>query len=131
LRSQLHGIRSQVLATDKSCCSVWAQIWSMITMFNPPSLWVTINPSDMQNPIAQVFCRVDIDLDNFRPEVGPNSTMQFINVASDSYAVALFFHFMIETTLETLYGFQKGRHGHPQRTSGMLGLLQGYIGMVE
>ena len=71
-----------------------AKIWGTNLLHNPPSLWVTINPSDTQDPIAQVFAGVDIDLDVFCKTAGPDSVDRSTNVASDLYASAKFFHFM-------------------------------------
>jgi hypothetical protein len=30
-----------------------------------PSLWITINPNDLHNPIAQIFIGEEIDMDKF------------------------------------------------------------------
>lgn len=35
------------------------------------SLWLTINPCDLHDPIAQVFAGEHIDLDNFNAQLGP------------------------------------------------------------
>ena len=37
----------------------------MCMMKGPPSLWITINPSDTRDPIAQVFAGEKIDMDDF------------------------------------------------------------------
>ncbi|KAJ3910827.1 hypothetical protein F5877DRAFT_55877, partial [Lentinula edodes] len=81
LHTQLKAVQSKVLATDENRASVWAQIWSLNVAFNPPSLWITINPSDMHNPIAQVFAGEQIDLDNFVSTRGPTSTLRTVNLA--------------------------------------------------
>ena len=53
------------MGTDESCIRIHALIWGMCMMRGPPSIWLTINPADTQDPIAQVLCRQDIDLDHF------------------------------------------------------------------
>lgn len=131
LRSQLTAVRSKVLATDENRASVRAQIWSLNVAFNPPSLWITINPSDTHNPIAQVLAGENIDLDNFVSTRGPTSTRRSINLASDPYVAAQFFHFIVNTTLEVLYGFTRMSNGHPDRKNGIVGNVQAYVGMVE
>ncbi|KAH7868241.1 uncharacterized protein C8R40DRAFT_1009080, partial [Lentinula edodes] len=65
LMNHLRSVRSSVPGTDSSRTSVRSQIWSMSTMINAPNLWVTLNPSDINNPIAQVFAGEQIDLNNF------------------------------------------------------------------
>ncbi|KAJ3912479.1 hypothetical protein F5877DRAFT_84764 [Lentinula edodes] len=131
LRSQLTAVCSKVLATDEHQASVRAQIWSLNVAFNPPSLWITINPSDTHNPIAQVFAGEQIDLDNFVSTRGPTSTLRTINLAQDPYTAAQFFHFTVRAILEVLYGFRKMSIGHPSRKLGIVGLVQAHVGMVE
>ena len=44
----------------------------MSIMLNPPSLWITINPCDLHDPIAQVFAGENINLDNLWEKPGPS-----------------------------------------------------------
>ncbi len=55
----------QVIGTNQSCASIQSQIWSLSIKFGPLALWVTVNPSDIHDPIVQVFCREHINLDHF------------------------------------------------------------------
>lgn len=57
-------------------------------MFNPPSIWTTINLSDTHDPVAQVFAGEEIDLDAFNAAFSPSSTNREINIASDPYAAS-------------------------------------------
>ncbi|KAJ4494871.1 hypothetical protein C8J55DRAFT_415129, partial [Lentinula edodes] len=130
LVSHLSAVRSTVAGLNQNRVSVRSQVWSLCTMVNPPSLWLTINPSDVQNPIAQVFAGEDIDLDDFRTDCGPNSTRRALNIAKDPYAAAKFFHFVIKAIIETLFGIKPGVHRH-HREKGIFGRVKAYIGMVE
>lgn len=101
----------------------------MCTMKNPPSLWLTINPADTQDPIAQLLCGQDIDLDHFcslnhRPNTGA--------VAADPFVSASFFHIIINAVLEHLLKI-KGFHANcsPERGKGIFGAVDGFIGTVE
>jgi hypothetical protein len=76
----------------------------MTAMNGPPSLWITINPSDTNDPIAQVFTGADIDLDNFSSTAGPDANKRATTIAGDPYAAAKFFRFMIEAMFEELFG---------------------------
>ena len=49
--------------SNQSRVQLQSQIWSTCIMKNPPSLWITINPSDLHDPIAQIFAGEDINLD--------------------------------------------------------------------
>jgi hypothetical protein len=107
LHTQLSAMKTKVQGSDKSRISIRSKIWGTNLLFNPPSLWVTINPADTQDPIAQVLTGVDIDLDNFCKTAGPENVERASNVASDPYASARFFYLMIETILEVLIGLMK------------------------
>ena len=131
LRSQLSAVKTKVQGSDESRISVRGKIWGTNLLHNPPSLWVTINPADTQDPIAQVMAGADIDLDSFCNTAGPDSTDRAMNMASDPYASAKFFHFIIGTILEVLFGVSKRRDGRFTRREGIFGVIKSYVGTVE
>ncbi|KAF9470258.1 hypothetical protein BDN70DRAFT_902252, partial [Pholiota conissans] len=131
LRKHISAIRTRVPGTDESRAEIRSKIWGMNLAFNPPSLWITINPADTQDPIAQVLAGVKIDLDNFCNTAGPDNDQRGVNITSDAYAAAKFFHFTIETVLDCLFGIRKKREGRSSEEGGILGKVQGYIGTVE
>ena len=65
LRGQLTALRSKVMSTDESHVKIRGQMKGMCVMKGPPSLWITINPSDTCDPIVQVFSGESINLDSF------------------------------------------------------------------
>jgi hypothetical protein len=98
-------------------------------MKNPPSIWLTINPADTRDPIAQVLSGRDIDLDQFDGLDEPPSS---IAVASDPFASAAFFHLIVTTVLQCLLGIHGYDNGKPiQREKGIFGNIDAYIGTVE
>ena len=131
LRSQLTAVKTKVQGSDESRISIRGKIWGTNLMHNPPNVWVTINPADTQDPIAQVIAGADIDLDDFCKTAGPDSIDRAINVASDPFASAKYFHFMIATILECLFGISKGRNGTIMRKEGIFGMVKSYVGTVE
>ena len=131
LRSQLSTVKTKVQGSDESRISVRGKIWGTNLLHNPPSLWVIINPADTQDPIAQVFAGAEIDLDNFCNTAGPDGINRAMNMASDPYASAKFFHFMIETILVVLFGISKKRNDVFVRKEGIFGMVRSYVGMVE
>ena len=89
----------------------------------PPSIWLTINPADTQDPIAQLFCGQFLARDHH-----PSGAA----IAADPYAAALFFHVIIYAVLENLLGIKGYTPTHPlQRHKGILGNVKAYIGTVE
>lgn len=88
LRHVLSTIRSKVMGTNESHLKIRSLIWGMCIKKGPPSIWLTINLADTQDPIAQLFCGQEIDLDNFFPrDHHPSGAV----IAADPYAAALFF----------------------------------------
>lgn len=72
----------------------------------PPSLWITINPCDLHDTVAQIFAGEDIDMDRFLATCGPDKDERAVNIANDPYASALFFRTIVNLVLETLFGIQ-------------------------
>lgn len=121
------------MGTDESRMRICSQIWSTTAMFGLPSLWITINPLDTNDPIAQVFAGCNINLDNFMNSDGPRQDTHAVTIASDPYAASEFFHFIIQAVLEELMGIQ----GHSPYKSGIkckpgiFGCVSHYFGTVE
>jgi hypothetical protein len=130
LRKSLRSVRAKITGTDEARVSMRSKVWSSTIVWGPPSLWVTLNPADIQDPIAQVIAGADIDLDSFCNTSGPDYAQQTKNISSDPFASAKFFHFMINILLETMFGIKKTKNG-VQRQAGVFGIIQGYIGTVE
>jgi Helitron helicase-like domain at N-terminus len=93
-------------------------------------LWITINPSDLHDPVAQVFAGETIDLNDFVQTLGPDKEKRACNIARDPYAAAKFFRFTVTTILETLFQIKVLR---VQTTSdmGVLGRVSAYFGVTE
>ena len=69
-------------------------------------------------------------MDAFLSTMGPDKTKRAKNVASDPYAAAKFFHFMIKTILETLFKI-KVTQFKVKSGKGLLGRISAYFGTVE
>ncbi|KAG6815319.1 hypothetical protein H0H93_010140, partial [Arthromyces matolae] len=52
LRKVITAVRVGVKGTNESRLSIRSKIWGTCVMHCPPSLWITINPADTQDPIA-------------------------------------------------------------------------------
>ena len=91
------------MGSNASRQTVRSEIWSTVASFNVPSIWLTINPDDIHDPIAQVFAGEQIDLDAFEATIGPNAFSRACNIAKDPCAAADFFHSMIEIVVQTLF----------------------------
>lgn len=130
LRHHLYATSSHVMGSGKMRSSYRSQIWGGSLWLRPPSLWVTINPMDYEDPIAQIFAGEDIDMDSFLDFMGPDPNKRARNVANDPFASASFFNFIIRTTLETLFGIHVLRQ-RVESGIGIFGYVNGYFGVVE
>lgn len=130
LQKNVYSMVAKVQGSNQSRIQLRSQIWSTCLKKNPPSLWITINPSDLHDPIAQVFAGEKIDLDKFVSTMGPDLDQRSRNIAADPYAAAKFFHFTIRTILETLFGIKVTTFQVKNRT-GIFGRVSAYFGTVE
>ncbi|KAH9010255.1 hypothetical protein EDB85DRAFT_1880583, partial [Lactarius pseudohatsudake] len=129
LQQSLSTVRVKTMATDESCINIRSLIWGMCIKKNPPSVWLTINPADTQDPVAQVLCGEHVDLDAFDARGQHPSA---VAIAADPFAAALFFHLTIKVLLQTLLGIEGYAHNRTiQRETGILGEVSAFIGTVE
>ena len=107
LRKHVMAANGCIVGLDSAHTRYHGMIWGMCLTLGGPSLWLTINPADVHDPIAQIFVGESIDMDNFNTHLGPDSNHRAENIASNPYAAAEYFNFIINTTLETLFGISK------------------------
>ena len=112
------------------CARYRTQIWGICLWLRPPSLWLTINPIDYEDPIVQIFAEEKINMDAFMDIIGPSPNKQAENIAKNPFASAFFFKFIIQTTLECLCGIRALGH-QVESEMGIFGLVNGYFGVVE
>ena len=71
LKNHLHAMSSHVMGSNQSCVCLHSQIWSTSIYLSPPYLWITINPCDLHDPIAQIFAGENISINDFLATPGP------------------------------------------------------------
>lgn len=130
LYKHIYAIASQVLGTDQRRYQLRSKIKSMSIMLNPPSLWITINPNNLHDPIPQIFVGEEIDMDRFSNIMGPDKERRAINIVNDPYASAWFFRTLLSVIMETLFGI-KVTECTVEHTVGIFGLVNAYVGTVE
>ncbi|OCH89790.1 hypothetical protein OBBRIDRAFT_813030 [Obba rivulosa] len=116
LRQHIHATAARIFGSDH-------QVWAMSVSLHSPSLWITINLSDLHDPVAQIFAGENINLDTFLKTAAKN-------IAADPYAAVKFFHFMIQTILQTLLGVEVTRF-QVKSKCGILSRVLAYFGTVE
>ena len=130
LRKHIQATGGCVMGSDQSRYQLCSQMWLTSIYLSPPSLWITINPCDLHDPIAQIFAGENIDMDKFSAFVGPDKDEHAQNIADDPYAAAKFFHFLIKTVLETLFKIEVTPYQIRSR-KGIYGCVSAYFGVVE
>ena len=125
LRGQVSAIHARVPGINEYRTGMRSKVWSTAVQYGPPSLWITINPSDTQNPIAQVFTGENIDLNNFLPSMSHNTTQRAINIAEDPYVSAKFFEFVMEVLLEHMFGLIS-HNGNLKCKTGVMGRVHAF-----
>ena len=130
LKTHVNATLGRVVGSDQSRYQMRSQIWSTTMCKGPPTLWMTINPSDLHDPIAQVLVGEDIDLDHFTNLMGPDAHGRAQNIAKDPYAASEYFHFIIDAILETLFKVKTTKY-KVTASKGILGEVDAYFGMKE
>lgn len=130
LRRHIYATGGRVMGSNVSRAKYRGQIWGTSLYLNPVSIWITINPNDLHDPIVQVFAGERIDMDNFHPTAGPTADARARNVANDPYAAAKFFKTVIDLLLSKVFAIDvtdfRVRSG-----KGILGRVKAYFGVVE
>lgn len=132
LKRRVFATASRVFGTDSVRYRWRNSMWSTGVRFGPPSVWATINPDDLHDPLVQLLVGEEINMDRFYEtlERGPDRTTRARNVAADGFAAAKFFHFLIDTILETLFGIKvNDRRVHVRK--GVFGYINAYFGAIE
>lgn len=130
LKRHVTATSRRVVGSDAARIQLRSQITSTSMYFNQPTIWMTINPDDLHDPIAQIFAGEEIDMDNFVKTAGPDSLHRSKNIARDPFAAAEFFHFTVKLIIEKLFGVESTA-SRVHCDTGFLGKLRAYFGTVE
>ncbi|EPS29066.1 hypothetical protein PDE_04014 [Penicillium oxalicum 114-2] len=98
-----------------------AKIRGLLVREGMPAFWLTINPSDLQNPFDLVLAGVQFPTESF---ANLTSTVRQVAATSDPVAVARFFHYTCKAVLDGLLGSK-------QTDMGILGDVFNYFCVVE
>ena len=130
LHQHVYATGGRVMGSDHACYQLCSQIWGTTIMLNPPSIWITINPCNLHDPLAQVFMGEDVSMDDLMRTVAPSKEKRAQNIARDPYMAAMFFHFIICTILQTLFGVEVTVY-QVKSGMGVFRQVAAYFGTVE
>ena len=76
LKRHIYAAAGHVQGSDVSRNRLRSQLWSTAIFLGPLSLWITINPCDLHNPIVQIFSGKEVSMDRlcYGHTLAPNIT---------------------------------------------------------
>jgi hypothetical protein len=98
-----------------------SEIKGSIVRHGMPAYWLTINPSDLRNPLVLLLAGVEYSGDAFPTA---NVVVRYATVTSNPVAVAQFFYHTCKAIFDRLLGSNTGRIG-------ILGQVVNHFAMVE
>lgn len=98
-----------------------AELRGLLVREGMPAFWLTINPSDLQNPLVLTLAGVQC-LTNISANVA--STIRYTTATSDPVAIARFFHYTCKAVLDGLLGSKSTDFG-------ILRDISNYFSVVE
>ncbi|GLI82177.1 hypothetical protein PoHVEF18_010583 [Penicillium ochrochloron] len=85
-----------------------SEIRGLITRYGMPAFWITINPSDLRNPIILILAGIEYSRDNLATV---NTAVREATTTSNPAAVAEFFHYVYKAVLEGLFATNTSQIG--------------------
>ncbi|CAF3834255.1 unnamed protein product [Rotaria sp. Silwood1] len=122
LNKLLHHIKTiggRVMGSAYSRTALRTRIHALIYNQWLPSIFLTLNPADIHNPVTLYFAGVKLDLDNIQMEQLMDTYKRAEIIASQPVATAKFFHLLISNILNTMI------------SGGVVGSIKAYFGTVE
>lgn len=98
-----------------------SEIRGLITRYGMPAFWITINPSDLRNPLVLILAGVEYSGDSLATA---NAAIREAAATSNPAVVAEFFHHVCKAVLEGLFATNTDQVG-------ILGELSNHFAVVE
>lgn len=119
LLRQIKMVGGNVMGSAYSRAALRTQIHALIFNQGLPSIFMTINPADINSRVALYFAGVDLNLDTIIPKTIPSTYERAQIIASHPVATARFFNILISSILTCMV------------EKGVLGPIKAYFGTVE
>lgn len=121
LLRNIESIGMQVPGSFAHKLRMRSEIRGLITRYGMPAFWVTINPSDLRNPLVLILAGIEYPGNNL-PRA--NAAIRETAATSNPVAVAEFFHHVCKAILDGLLATNTGQIG-------ILGDLSNHFAVVE
>ena len=121
LQKNLISIAKHVPGSFAQKLVMRSNIRGIIVRYGMPGFWITINPSDLRNPLVVILAGVEYSGDIF---AAANAAIRHAAATSNPVAVAEFFHHVCKAVLEGLLATASEQMG-------VLGDVSNHFGVVE
>lgn len=121
LQRNIVTIRMQVLESFSQKLKGRSKIKGLIVRDGMPAFWITINPSDLRNPLVLLLAGVEYSRGTF---LAVNAAIRHATATSNPVAVTQFFHHTCKAIFDGLLGSNTGRIG-------ILGQVSNHFAVVE
>ena len=121
LLQSIETIAMQVPGSFAQKLRMRSQIRGLIARYGMPAFWITINPSDLRNPLVLILAGVEYSGDIL---AAANASIREAAATSNPVAVAEFFHHVCRAVLDGLLATNTGQMG-------ILGDLSNHFAVVE
>ena len=98
-----------------------SEIRGLIVRWGMPAFWITINPSDLRNPLVLILAGIEIPADAL---ARANAAIRQAAATSNPVAIAQFFNHTCKAIFDGLLQSSTGRPG-------ILGQVSNHFGVVE
>jgi hypothetical protein len=123
------GVAGKLDDSDFSNATRRLEIRSLMASDGPPTIFLTINPNDLNHPLALHFC--GIQLDRSTGQGIPKLVARARLLSSDPVASADFFEAMIQAVIKGLLRYEKHETQYISRHMGLFGRTKNYYGQIE
>lgn len=124
LLSSIKMVARHVPGSDGYKVMLRNQICAIIYLMGTPSLFITLNPSDVDHPLVRLLSGEDIDLEDITRGEDMDEWKRKLHAAKNPAACALFFDLMMRNFIQIVL-----RYGRSER--GVFGRCKAYFGTVE
>ena len=121
LLHDLESIATRVPGSFAQKLKLRAEIRGLVIRYGMPAFWITINPSDLRNPLVLILAGVQFSGDVF---AAANSAIREATATSNPVTVAEFFHHVCKAIFDGLLASNTGYVG-------ILGDVSNHYGVVE
>jgi hypothetical protein len=123
------GVAGKLDDSDFSNMTRRLELRSLMVSDGPPTIFLTINPNDLNHPLALHFCGIQLDLSS--GEGIPKLVERARLLSSDPVASADFFETMIQAVIKGLLRYEKHETQYISKHMGLFGRTKNYYGQIE